>query len=296
MITCKLQGGLGNQLFQIFTTIAYALRYNNSFFFLNNHQLGNGENGVIIRYTYWDSFFKELTPFLKNINQIPQLMFIREEGFNYIELPENLDKNYGTMLVGYFQSPLYFEKYKEGICKLIKINLKKFIVRNKVKDEIDFDNDNIISMHFRLGDYKKYPDIHPILSNEYYVNALTSILIKQQTNTLEYNTIQYNQKVLYFCENEDLSEVESTITHLKTKFPFLKFQRANPLLSDWEQMLLMSLCEDNIIANSSFSWWGAYLNSNIGKTVCYPETWFGTKAGHDTSDLFPEDWTPISLS
>jgi len=195
------------------------------------------------------------------------------------------------MLVGYFQSPLYFEKYKEGIFKLIKINLKKFILRNKVKDEIDFDNENIISMHFRLGDYKNYPDIHPILSNEYYVNALTSILNKQPTNT-----IQNNQKVLYFCENEDLSEVTITINILKTQFPLLVFQRANPLLSDWEQILLMSLCEHNIIANSSFSWWGAYFNSNIGKEVCYPERWFGPKAGHDTSDMFPEGWTPISFS
>jgi hypothetical protein len=291
MITCKLQGGLGNQLFQIFTTIAYALRYNNTFFFLNNHQLGNGRNGVIIRYTYWETFLSELKPFLKNMNEIPQLLFIKEEGFNYIDLPENLNKNYGTMLVGYFQSPLYFEKYKEGICKLIKINLKKFILRNKVKDYVDFDNENIISMHFRIGDYKKYPDIYPILSEEYYINALTSILNKQPTNT-----IQHNQKVLYFCENDDLSEVEATINKLKTKFPLLVFKRANPLLSDWEQMLLMSLCEHNIIANSSFSWWGAYLNSNIGKTVCYPETWFVSKAGKDVSDMFPEDWTPISLS
>ena len=291
MITCKLQGGLGNQLFEIFTTIAYALRYNNSFFFLNNHQLGNGENGVIIRYTYWETFFKELTPFLKNMNEIPQLMFIKEKGFNYEELPENLNKKYGTMLVGYFQSPLYFEKYKGWVCKLIKINHKKFIVKNKVKNELDFDNETIISMHFRLGDYKNYPDIHPILTNEYYTNALTSILNNQQTEVLK-NKI----KILYFCENEDLSDVENTINNLKTVFPLLVFQRADPLLSDWEQLLLMSLCEHNIIANSSFSWWGAYLNSNICKIVCYPEKWFGSKAGHDTSDLFPEDWIPISLS
>jgi hypothetical protein len=173
----------------------------------------------------------------------------------------------------------------------MKINLKKFIVRNKVKADIDFDNENIISMHFRIGDYKNYPDIYPILSDAYYTEALTAVFNKQPTNTK-----QQNGKVLYFCENADLSEVEKTIHILKTKFPLLVFQRANPTLSDWEQLLLMSLCEHNIIANSSFSWWGAYLNSNIGKTVCYPETWFGTKAGHDTNDLFPEDWTPISLS
>jgi hypothetical protein len=89
--------------------------------------------------------------------------------------------------------------------------------------------------------------------------------------------------------------VESTITHLKTKFPFLKFQRANPLLSDWEQMLLMSLCEDNIIANSSFSWWSAYFNSSVDKIVCYPSVWFGKDLKHNIKDLCPSKWRKIEI-
>ena len=76
-------------------------------------------------------------------------------------------------------------------------------------------------------------------------------------------------------------------------FPSLKFNRANPILEDWEQMLFMSLCSHNVIANSTFSWWGAYLNNNLEKLVCYPEEWFGPKAENDTSDLFPNDWNKI---
>jgi hypothetical protein len=76
----------------------------------------------------------------------------------------------------------------------------------------------------------------------------------------------------------------------------MKFIRVNPHLDDWEQMLLMSLCEHNIIANSTFSWWGAYLNSNVEKIVCYPDQWFSPKANKDTSDLFLEDWVKIPLS
>jgi len=292
MITCKLQGGLGNQLFEIFTTIAYALKYNTSFFFLNNYQLGNGLNGVIIRHTYWDTFLSELKPFLKNMNQLPELMFIKEPLFNYTELPKKLNVNCVAMLVGYFQSPIYFENYKEFIFKLIKTTIKQNIIKNKVKNEFDFDNDtdNVISMHFRLGDYKNYPEIYPILGIGYYINALTSILNRQPTNNL--NTI----RVIYFCENADLDDVEKAIFLLKRRFPLLLFQRAPLLLDDWEQLLLMSLCKNNIIANSSFSWWGAYLNSNPNKIVCYPEQWFDIKAGHNTRDLFPTDWTPVSLS
>ena len=64
MITCNLIGGLGNQLFQIFTTIAYSMQRLQPFFFLNNYQLGNGENGSTIRYTYWDTFLNNLNIFL----------------------------------------------------------------------------------------------------------------------------------------------------------------------------------------------------------------------------------------
>jgi hypothetical protein len=287
MISCKLCGGLGNQLFQIFTTIAYALKYSKPFFFLNNHQLGNGENGSTIRYTYWETFLTYLKPFLKNMNEIPELMFINEKKFTYSELPENLDKNHGTLLVGYFQSPKYFDKYKETICRLLKIDLKKMIVKNKVK--INFNNVYTISMHFRFGDYKKYSHIYPLLDYNYYKNSLETIIDEIQTYRIHKQIV-----VLYFCEDDSLCEVEEIINKLKQcKYTSVTFRRAEPNLEDWEQMLLMSLCEHNIIANSTFSWWGAYLNQNVGKIVCYPEKWFMPEANKDPSDLFLEDWLMI---
>jgi hypothetical protein len=289
MITCKLQGGLGNQLFQIFTTIAYALKYSKPFFFLNITQLGNGENGSTIRYTYWESFLNGLKPFLKTIKEIPELTFIKEKNFKYDPIVENLYQGYGTMLVGYFQSPKYFNQSKNAIFKLIKLDLKKMIVKEKIKnknnDIYDIDSNDFISMHFRLGDYKLYPDMHPILSKEYYKNALKYVLKEESTN---------NQlKVLYFCENDDVIAVEETISYLEKEFESVIFLRAIPTFSDWEQLLLMSLCKHNIIANSSFSWWGAYLNENPGKIVCYPEKWFGPNVQHDTCDLFPDYWIKI---
>lgn len=291
MISCKLCGGLGNQLFQIFTTIAYAIKYSKPFFFLNNHQLGNGENGSTIRYTYWNTFLSFLKPFLKDVNEIPQLLYIVEKTFEYKELPENFHSNYGTLLVGYFQSPLYFNKYKEHIYKLLKIDLKKLIVKNKVK--INFDIINSISLHVRIGDYIKYPKIYPLLDKIYYKNALNFIINEIQN----YKTnINKEKVVLYFCENNDISQVEELINNLKKDFPSIKFLRADPELEDWEQMLLMSLCEHNIIANSTFSWWSAYLNSNLAKIVCYPEQWFMPEANKDTSDLCLEDWIPISIN
>jgi hypothetical protein len=280
MITCYLRGGLGNQLFQIFTTIAYAIQLSQPFFFLNNYQLGNGENGSTIRYTYWETFLDSLKIFLKN--EPIKMLTVGETSFNYEKLPQHYSKD--ILLYGYFQSHLYFDECKDTIFKLIKIDKKKNIIKQTVNNDFK----NTVSIHFRLGDYKRYPDVHPILQVSYYSNALQYILYETTTLTSITN-------VLYFCEDGDLIEVTEMINELKQAFPALVFERAEPLLLDWEQLLLMSLCKYNVIANSTFSWWGAYLNENIGKKICYPSVWFGPKAAHNTTDLFPKDWTKITI-
>ena len=286
MISSKLCGGLGNQLFQIFTTISYAIENSKPFFFLNNFQLGNGSNGATIRYTYWNTFLSALNPFLRNINEIPQLTYITENNFKYQVLPKN-STSACTLLVGYFQSPKYFNNYKDTIYKLLKIDLKKTIVKNKTS--LDFNQTTCISMHFRFGDYKKYPNIYTLLTATYYKNALNNIL-KDGLKELK------ELKVLYFCENDSINEVNEIIVSLKNDFPQITFIRADPQLEDWEQMLLMSLCQYNIIANSTFSWWGAYLNTNPEKIVCYPGQWFSPEAKKDTSDLFLDDWKKIPIT
>ena len=286
MNSCRLQGGLGNQLFQIFTTISYAIENSKPFFFLNNYQLGNGSNGSTIRYTYWNTFLSVLHPFLRNINEIPQLTYITENDFKYQVLPNNSTSTC-TLLVGYFQSPKYFNNYKDTIYKLLKIDLKKTIIKNKIL--IDFNETTYISAHFRFGDYKKYPNIYTLLTETYYKNALNYILKD------ELKEIKNDIKVLYFCENDSVNEVNEIIVSLKSDFPQITFIRADPQLEDWEQMLLMSLCQHNIIANSTFSWWGAYLNTNPAKIVCYPYQWFSPEAKKDTSDLFLDDWKKIQI-
>ena len=210
------------------------------------------------------------------------MLTIREHSFNYEKLPQHTLKD--IMLSGYFQSHLYFDDCKDTIFKLIKIDKKK----NILKQTVNYDFKNTISIHFRLGDYKNYPDIYPILQVSYYSNALQYLLYETTTLTSITN-------VLYFCEDGDLNEVTEIINELKNVYPELVFERAEPLLFDWEQLLLMSLCNYNVIANSTFSWWGAYFNENIGKKICYPSVWFGPKAGHNTTDLFPKDWVKIAI-
>jgi hypothetical protein len=139
-------------------------------------------------------------------------------------------------------------------------------------------------MHFRLGDYKKYIDCHPIMPYEYYKLSLQYII----------NTSNEKIKhILYFCEEEDIDTVLITIYKLKEEYPELIFERASTNLNDWEQMMTMSCCSHNIIANSSYSWWSAYFNTNKNKIVCYPSVWFGPTVNHNVKDLFPPNWTKI---
>ncbi len=281
-MTCKLAGGLGNQLFQIYTTIASAMESQNRFFFINIYEL---KSSVTYRHTYWDTFLVSLKPFLMEIDKLQDVVFIKEKNFIYEPIKIKYDPTTTKMLIGYFQSYKYFDFYSSVIYRLLKIDNYKIQLTNKYSTLIN--EDIPISMHFRIGDYKKLPDHYIILKENYYRTALNYLLEKTQLDKKK------NRKVLYFCEDQDLEDVENIINILKLEFLTVIFERADPTLEDWEQLILMSLCRYNIIANSTFSWWAAYLNTYREKKVIYPDAWFGSKSNHNTSELFPTYWIQV---
>ena len=260
MITCNLMGGLGNQLFQIFATISYAIKTHNLFKFTNKLTLGGGS--TTIRKTYWDSFFSRLNHF--TTDEFPKMNLIKEKDFTFNELP----------LYNMINSDI-----------IIHIKQKKTNLLKKMNYDETFLN-NVISLHFRIGDYKKNTAVHPIMPKEYYHKSIVHILSNYKDSDIKFT-------VMFFCEDIDTSDVKKTITFLSKKFPKLEFVRGENKLEDWEQMLLMSCCHHNIIANSSFSWWSAYFNSWEDKIICYPSLWFGPSVKHNTKDLCPVDWIKI---
>ena len=289
MITCNLMGGLGNQLFQIFATISYALNAVVEYNFLNTTTLGNG---TTIRYTFWNNIFKKLQPAL--INTLPYgMVLMREPHFKYTELPiAGLIKTQNICIYGYFQSYKYFDSNYYTIYNLLNIDELNREVLKKLEtnpDKYSFTKNNLsssISMHFRLGDYKNLTHVHPIMPCDYYIKSLKYILEKDTPKT-----------VLYFCEEEDIKTVEETVQKCKYQFPRLEFIRVSNEFADWEQLLLMSNCKHHIIANSSFSWWGAYIGfkkNNQNKIICYPSLWF--THNENTDDLFPPKWIRINCS
>jgi hypothetical protein len=285
MITCNLMGGLGNQIFQIFATISYAIKTRNKFEFLNFKTLGGGS--TIIRYTFWESFFYNLKPFL--ISELPQpIHVIREKEYPYNELPIYEMVNRNVIIYGYFQSYKYFQEDYDIIYRMLNIEKMKIKLLNNINLSSPeyLDLKNTVSMHFRIGDYKKIQDYHPLATYNFYERSLQYF----QSN---YQDKKFN--ILYFCEDSDIDDVLIIINKLFDKFPMYKSTRGLNTLEDWQQMLLMSCCHHNIIANSSFSWWAAYFNSNKDKIVCYPSVWYGEVANNDTRDLCPPDWVRVNV-
>jgi len=283
MITCNLMGGLGNQIFQIFATISFAIKGRKQFKFLDVKQLGGGS--TTIRYTFWDTFFSNLKPFL--IKELPSnINVIRENGFPYNNIPFNdFTTNNDVMIHGYFQSYKYFEENYSTICRLIGLGKMKDDLLGRLELTNEYLS-NCISMHFRIGDYKNLQHFHPLTPARYYERAVQYITSKYPKNDFT---------ILYFCEDNDVDDVLEIITLLMDKFPRHTFIRGKSILEDWEQMLLMSCCHHNIIANSSFSWWSAYFNFHADKIVCYPSVWFSNTANIDTRDLCPSSWNKISI-
>ena len=299
MISIHLMGGLGNQLFQIFTTIAYGINEKVKIVFPYSEVLTTGIN----RPTYWNSLLLRLKPFTaddKNKNptneEIYSWSLIRESGFSYNKIPK-IPESVNILLYGYWQSYKYFDSVKDTIFRWIKLDEIRKTVYNEYSNYFQNSEYNVISMHFRLGDYKKNPDCHPILPKEYYYNSLQ--YIKEKQNNINNNI---TTKVLYFCEAEDNETVLEIIGYLQMLFEDTDFIKVDDTIPDWKQMLLMSLCNNNIIANSSFSWWGAYLNTDTLKIVCYPDIWFGPKILNGiyhiefVKDMYPSDWIRISIN
>ena len=310
MITCNLNGGLGNQLFQIFATIAYSLLYKIPFGFLYKESLGGRFHN---RPTYWHSFLSPLVNF--NYESIPSMLPLREQNFMYNELPSPVAlKSENIVLSGYFQSYKYFAPFFPTICKFIRLDKQRKQVLHEMSrtpsataiatqevQSLTFDNaahvygsqhiydisdiSNMVSMHFRIGDYKYLQNSHPLISIEYYKKSIAHIISLTNNPMLS---------IMYFCEKEDNVEVLDKIDNLRIAFPECSFIKAHDNMDDWKQLLMMSCCRHHIIANSSFSWWGAHFNSNEDKIVCYPDPWFGPNLKHNVDDLFPDTWTRIS--
>ena len=241
MLTVQLMGGLGNNHFQIAS--AYGIAQ---------------DNGHTFSPPYWGSHNKYFPNYKHNITN-KRALILSEPSFNFTRLAPRAHLDYE--LRGYFQSPRYFDHYKDDILKLFTFTTDLGGAQPK---EI-----NSVGVHVRRGDYLRMPDHHPVLPMSYYMEAME--IFKGSTFVIFSDDDDW-------CRKQDWGghEVYFSISY-----------------RDVLAMRNMSVCRHNIIANSSFSWWGAYLNQREGRMVVAPKQWFGSKLPHDTKDLLPKEWITL---
>jgi len=260
-----INSGLGNQLFMLFAGMSKALDENKSIIIYL--ELSN-------RTYYFNNFFQVLNKYIShNTDNINYSKIYNEPYFHYKKIPEKTE-----IIRGYFQSYKYFEHNFEKLIDILKIrNMQE-------KNKLLFKS---IAIHFRMGDYLTLYDNHTILPTSYYLNAINELASKININ--EYRFIIFSEK----CNDKIINKY---IKILNLNITFVKIYEIMPNLTDYEEFLYMSSCDHFIIANSTFSWWAAYLsNKNDDKIIMYPSLWFGPKLKNNIlNDLFPEKWVKIN--
>lgn len=269
MIYLNLKGGLGNMMFQIAAAKSISLQKNTDYSFpnLNNHidylstEMQYNPN-VVYCSEYLD------LPFLKNsktqqpISPLKTISF----PFHYEDIQINLNS---VIIDGFFQSEKYFKKHEDEILKMFSPDEIILNVLNSKYSELL--KNRTTSIHVRRGDYLKHSEYHLIQQMDYFTKSIQ--MLDSET-----------EKFLIF--SDDLKWCKE---HFQgNKFVFIENEK------DYYEMYLMSLCTNNIISNSSFSWWGAWLNKNKDKVVVGPRNWFGSALQFlKTEDIIPDKWIKL---
>jgi hypothetical protein len=274
MIITKLSGGLGNQMFQYAAgaTLASKLKTEN-YLDLSWFDLIKGRADVAQRTYELDQF--GIIPLELGLKQrailrvrSPIVFAEKKQGYN----PDLWHLEGNVLLDGYWQSYKYLEDNRD---KILRIFSFPEVISDKNRRLLEhIKTVGSISLHIRRGDYvhiKKTNKIHGLLSLEYYHQAV-DLLLKNIRNPH------------IFIFSDDLVWAKN---NLKLNMPITFV--SNQLDRGVEDMRLMAACKYNIVANSSFSWWGAWLNQSPDKRIIAPKHWFRT-ADLKNPDLIPDKW------
>jgi hypothetical protein len=285
MIVIKLMGGLGNQMFQYAAGLSAAERLGTElkmdlswfdsleevdtprFYELDNFNLKQefvNKNDFVLKN---DGFKNRLMNIRKK-----QLNFYKESQFNYSDNFLNIKNN--TYIEGYFQTEKYFNDIRDDVIYSFTFKNKASVKSAKIIDQIK--NSDSVSLHVRRGDYvsnKSANKFHGLMGEAYYKKAIA--LINKKIKNPKY--FIFSDEIEWVKNSFDLPKNSVYITHNK---------------SGIEDMRIMIECKHNIIANSSFSWWGAWLGLQKDKVVIAPKLWF-LDSNTNTSDVIPERWSQI---
>ncbi len=286
MIISELTGGLGNQMFQYAFGYSLAHRKKIEFRFHFEHYKGNTLrqfelNAFMITGAEVEAPELKLvgypislmTSVLAKMNIITSTL-VQENGYGFkkeaLLLPDN------RYIRGYWQTEKYFLDCASQIRK--QFTFKKVLDKKNSSLLEEITKTNSVSVHIRRGDYvhdKKTMTFHGACNLDYYKRSI-KLMQKRVANPV------------FFFFSDEPDWVKSNI---KTDSPsyYVDWNKGS---NSYKDMQLMSKCKYNIIANSSFSWWGAWLNENSKKIIIAPKKWFNDHS-IDTSDIIPKLWLKI---
>jgi hypothetical protein len=290
MIIVKLMGGLGNQMFQYaagrclshlhntelkldlsFLNADTQNKYTKRDFALDvfnvNSSFATGED--IRRFNPLERG-KITRTLMRKLPILYSKLIANESGHAFMKEFYSYPKD--VYLNGYWQSEYYFEPVQEILRKEFTLKEAPGGVNAELAERIR--NSNSVSLHIRRGDYVNNQEVnkfHGTCSLEYYRQAIEFLKAKGD--------------IELFVFSDDIQWAKENLEADKINF----VAQNNPGYID---MHLMSVCKHNIIANSSFSWWGAWLNPNPTKVVVAPLKWFAAPGPH-TPDIYPKNWVKI---
>nr|WP_321980363.1 alpha-1,2-fucosyltransferase [uncultured Cohaesibacter sp.] len=287
IIVTKLQGGLGNILFQYLAGLALAHKHDCPLYCAQDggimHQSGLELVGIKPDYIELPDALmrrsrrkkdRRLGDHFRTILGLWPLKPVTEPHFHYWSGFENLSK--GILLSGYWQSPRYFAPLVDQLAGIIKLQLILETCDPALVSQLT--GFNTVSVHIRRGDFLKNPEalaVHGIVEADYYDRA------REQ--------LERDHKPDLYCIFSDAPEAAKDMLSHWDRTLFIEGNNQQ------QDLALMSCCRHNIIANSSFSWWGAMLNQSGDKQVLAPKNWFTPEAlkRRSVADLFPEGWLTI---
>lgn len=291
MVTVLLSGGLGNQMFQYSAGKALAERLNTSLhvdlYALNKKTKATsryfelevfGCDSVIVS-TAKGKFFIKARPLIQKFRR-----FFRSLGFYSdtmaILYQPTIEKVRGDVyLSGYFQNEKYFKIYESTIRKDFTFS-NDLQGQNKVLAE-QMQSEQSVAVHIRRGDY---------ISNQHALSNFVTCDKAYYDNAIAYIKSQVENPVFYIF-TEDFEWVKDNISFADSVVHYVDWNRGDDSYID---MQLMSLCKHNVIANSSFSWWAAWLNANLEKIVLAPAKWFQDDWKNNLlDDFYPQGWIKI---
>lgn len=183
-------------------------------------------------------------------------------------------KEKDILLIGYWQTEKYFKNIREELIRDFTFPHFSNVKNIELSEKIMYSES--VAIHVRRGDYasiKQVNNFHGLCSLEYYKGAIEQL-----------KTIKDNLSFYVFSDDSDWCKDNLLIENTT-------FIDWNGGKNSFRDMQLMSLCKHNIIANSSFSWWGAWLNQNNDKIVIAPKRWFADdRQNNETEDLIPNSW------